>query len=242
MSFLPIAIEAHHQQSIIKNKAVIHIAVDCIIFGFDGTEMKALLVRRTFEPEQGRWSLIGGFIQADETADDAAIRVLRQLTGMTKIYMEQIYTFSALDRESSARVISISYFALININEYSEQFSHETEAKWFPLSAMPLLIFDHDKMVEKAKETLRQKVAHQPIGFELLPSKFTLQQLRLLYEAIYEMPLDKRNFIKKVLSLGILIKLQEKESSTAKKKAFYYTFDQTKYANTKAAGIRLINC
>jgi 8-oxo-dGTP diphosphatase len=219
----------------------IQVAVDCIIFGFDGNRLKALLVRRSFEPEKGNWSLIGGFIATDETPDDAAARVLLQLTGLTRIYMEQIYTFSAIDRDSSGRVISIAYFALIDIHQYNEQFDIDREARWFSLCEIPSLIFDHEKMVAKAKEILRQKVANQPIGFELLPAKFTLQQLQRLYEAIYEMPLDKRNFIKKVLSMGILNRLEEKAESTAKKKPFYYIFDPVKYSALRSSGARFIN-
>jgi 8-oxo-dGTP diphosphatase len=206
------------------------VAVDCIIFGFDGSTMKALLIKRSFAPEKGKWSLMGGFVRPNENADEAAARVLRQLTGLDEVYMEQLYTFTDVDRDSAARVISIAYFALINIADYSEQLKFEHEAKWFPLAKIPPLIFDHKKMVRKAKELLQEKVSSHPIGFELLPQKFTLPQLQSLYEAIYETPLDKRNFTKKMLSLGILHKLDEKEKESSKKGAFYYVFDSVKYA------------
>lgn len=214
------------------------VAVDCIIFGFDGTQLKALLIKRGFEPEKGKWSLMGGFVGKGESADDAANRVLYELTGINKIYMEQLYTFSDPKRDTAGRVISIAYFALINIPDYSEQLQHE--AKWFPLSKTPPLIFDHKKMVAKAKELLRQKVASHPIGFELLPRKFTLPQLQNLYEAIYEAPLDKRNFTKKILSLGILNKLDEKEKESSRKGAFYYVFDDRKYQKLEANGVKFI--
>jgi 8-oxo-dGTP diphosphatase len=188
------------------------VAVDCIIFGFDGHELKALLIKRAFEPEKGKWSLMGGFVGNNESTDEAAERVLHQLTGMSNIYMEQLYCFSDVNRDAAGRVISVAYFALINIADYSEQLQLEHEAKWFPLSQTPPLIFDHKQMVALAKERLQQKVASHPIGFELLPGKFTLPQLQNLYEAIYEEPLDKRNFTRKVLSLGILNKLDEKEN------------------------------
>lgn len=204
-------------------------AVDCIIFGFDGTQLKALLIKRAFEPEKGKWSLMGGFVGKDEGTDDAATRVLRQLTGMRNIYMEQLYTFGDVNRDSAGRVISIAYFALINIADYNEPLQREHEAKWFPVSDIPALIFDHEKLILKAKERLRQKAANHPIGFELLPPKFTLPQLQNLYEAIYQMPVDRRNFIKKIRSLGILIKLNEKERSSSRKGAFYYVFDREKY-------------
>jgi len=216
------------------------VAVDCIIFGFDGKELKALLIKRSFEPEKGRWSLMGGFVGKDESADDAAGRVLLQLTGLGNVYMEQLHCFSDVDRDTAGRVISIAYFALINIANYSEQLQPEHEAKWFYLAKTPSLIFDHQRMVELAKERLKQKVANHPIGFELLPEKFTLPQLQNLYEAIYEESLDKRNFTRKVLSLGILNKLNEKEKESSRKGAFYYIFDKAKYGKLHKEGVKFI--
>jgi 8-oxo-dGTP diphosphatase len=223
-----------------KNHQKILVAVDCIIFGFDGSHLKALLIKRGFEPEKGRWSLMGGFVGKDEDADQAATRILYDLTGMKSIYMEQLYAFSDVNRDSAGRVISIAYFALINIADYDEQLQREHEAKWFPLNKVPPLVFDHRKMVLKAKEMLRQKVASHPIGFELLPSKFTLPQLQSLYEAIYETPFDKRNFTKKMLSLGILNKLKEKEKESSRKGAFYYVFDTLKYQKLHSNGLKFI--
>jgi 8-oxo-dGTP diphosphatase len=223
-----------------KNDQKILVAVDCIIFGFDGSHLKALLIKRGFEPEKGKWSLMGGFIDKNENADDAAIRVLHELTGMKNIYMEQLHTFSDVNRDSAGRVISIAYFALINIDDYSKQLQSEHEAKWFPLNKIPALIFDHKKMVNTAKALLRQKVANHPIGFELLPQKFTLPQLQCLYEAIYEVPLDKRNFTKKMLSLGILNKLNEKERTSSRKGAFFYVFDSVKYDKLQGEGVKFV--
>src|SRR5690348_3604003 len=227
-----------------RNKYISHdrilVAVDCIIFGFDGQRLKALLIKRGFEPEQGKWSLMGGFVHADESTDAAAIRVLYQLTGMSNIYMEQLYCFSDVNRDAAGRVISVAYFALINIADYSEQLQLEHEARWFPLNDIPSLIFDHRNMVDLAKERLQQKVANHPIGFELLPGKFTLPQLQNLYEAIYEEPLDKRNFTRKVLSLGILNKLDEKEKESSRKGAFYYVFDKGKYSKLQHDGVKFI--
>lgn len=216
------------------------VAVDCIIFGFDGKELQALLIKRAFEPEKGKWSLMGGFVGKDESTDDAAGRVLMQLTGMSNIYMEQLHCFSEVSRDTAGRVISIAYFALINIADYSEQLQLEHEARWFPLTKIPALIFDHRKMVALAQESLKQKVANHPIGFELLPEKFTLPQLQNLYEAIYEEALDKRNFTRKVLSLGILNKLDEKEKESSRKGAFYYIFDKAKYGKLHKEGVKFI--
>ncbi|MFZ6013934.1 MAG: NUDIX hydrolase [Bacteroidota bacterium] len=223
-----------------KSHQKLLVAVDCIIFGFDGENLKALLIKRGFEPEAGKWSLMGGFVGQDEDADQAAQRVLHQLTGMTDIYMEQLYTFTDVNRDTAGRVISIAYFALINIADYSEQLQLEHEARWFPLNKIPPLIFDHKKMVSKAKEQLRLKVANHPIGFELLPTKFTLPQLQSLYEAVFESPLDKRNFVKKILSLGILNKLDEKEKESSRKGAYYYVFDNAKYKKLHTNGIKFI--
>ena len=223
-----------------KSHQKILVAVDCIIFGFDGNELKALLIKRGFEPEKGKWSLMGGFVGEEESAEEAASRVLFQLTGMNNVYMEQLHTFSELSRDSAGRVISIAYYALINIRDYSEQLQLEHEARWFPLSKIPPLIFDHKRMVATAKDRLQQKVANHPIGFELLPEKFTLPQLLSLYEAIYETSLDKRNFTKKMLSLGILNKLDEKEKQSSRKGAFYYVFDNVKYDKLHSSGIKFI--
>jgi len=223
-----------------KNHRKVLVAVDCIIFGFDGSHLKALLIKRGFEPEKGKWSLMGGFVNKDENADIAAAKVLYNLTGMKNIYMEQLHTFSDVNRDSAGRVVSIAYFALINIADYNTSLQAEHEAKWFPLNKMPPLIFDHKKMVMKAKEMLRQKVANHPIGFELLPQKFTLPQLQSLYEAIYESPFDKRNFTKKMLSLGILNKLNEKEKESSRKGAFYYVFDTVKYQKLYSNGLKFV--
>jgi ADP-ribose pyrophosphatase YjhB (NUDIX family) len=216
------------------------VAIDCIIFGFDGNQLQALLIKRGFEPEKGKWSLMGGFTNLDESTDEAAVRVLHQLTGMNNIYMEQLYCFSDVNRDPAGRVISIAYFALINIADYSEQLKFEHEAKWFPLDKIPDLIFDHKKMVALAKERLQQKVANHPIGFELLPEKFTLPQLQSLYEAIYGSPLDKRNFTRKILSLEILNRLNEKNKASSRKGAFYYVFDKKKYEELNHDGVKFI--
>ncbi len=223
-----------------KSQEGILVAVDCIIFGFDGHQLQALLIKRGFEPEKGKWSLMGGFVNPDESTDDAAIRVLNQLTGMNNIYMEQLYCFSNVNRDAAGRVISVAYFALINIVEYNEQLQQDHEARWFPMGKIPYLIFDHKEMMEKAKERLQQKVSNHPIGFELLPEKFTLPQLQNLYEAIYEQPLDKRNFTRKILALGILNKLNEKEKESSRKGAFYFVFDKNKYSKLHLEGVKFI--
>ena len=223
-----------------KNHDRLLLAVDCIIFGFDGKRLQGLFIKRGFEPEKGKWSLMGGFVGEDEDVDDAASRVLKQLTSLTDIYIEQLHCFGDVKRDTAGRVISIAYFSLINIADYCEQLQDDHEARWFDLEKMPNLIFDHKQMVQKAKERLKDKVATHPIGFALLPEKFTLPQLQSLYEAIYEGPLDKRNFMRKILGLGILNKLDEKDKETSRKGAYYYVFDRDKYKRLEHEGMKFI--
>lgn len=216
------------------------IAVDCIIFGFDGKTLKALLIKRGFEPEAGNWSLMGGFVKKDEAVEAAAFRILETLTGLTDIYLEQLFSFGEVNRDPGGRVVSIAYYALIKIDGHSAELMHEHNAKWFDIKRIPALIFDHKKMILLAKEQLRRKVANHPIGFELLPVKFTLPQLQNLYEAIYETTFDKRNFSRKILSLHILKKLNEKEKLLSKKGAFYYMFDHNQYKKLAKEGLKFI--
>ncbi|WP_339628647.1 NUDIX domain-containing protein [uncultured Maribacter sp.] len=205
------------------------LAVDCIIFGFDNEELKILLVQRDFEPEKGKWSLIGGFLKKEENLDKAAIRILHHLTGLNNIYMEQVYIFSKVDRDPAERTISVTYYALIDIATHDEKILKQNPIQWFNLKDAPKLIFDHSLMVEKAIARLRRRALGKPIGFELLPEKFTMRQLQKLYEAILETKLDKRNFINKVISQDILIKLDEKDMTSSKKGAYLFKFDQEKY-------------
>jgi ADP-ribose pyrophosphatase YjhB (NUDIX family) len=206
--------------------------VDCIILGFDGQELKLLLIKRAFEPQKGKWSLMGGFIQQTETFEDGAARVLKQLTGLEGVYMEQLFAFGEPGRDPVERTISIAFFALIDIHKYEKQISEDFHAEWFQVAKIPKLIFDHQKMVEMAKEKLRYKAAFHPILFELLPEKFTLPQLRNLYEGIYDAELDKRNFIRKIRSTRLLVKQKEKEKESSKKGAFYYKLDKRRYNST----------
>ncbi|MFT3705501.1 MAG: NUDIX domain-containing protein [Agriterribacter sp.] len=210
-----------------KNKMLV--AVDCIIFGFDGAHLNVLLIKRGFEPEKGKWSLMGGFVQHDETTEEAAARVLKQLTGLSNVYMEQIHAFSSIHRDPIERTISMVFSSLIDVNAYTLQLNHDYEAKWFRMNEIPALIFDHKEMLTMALEKLRYKAAFHPIVFELLPEKFTLPQLQNLYEGIYSQELDKRNFSRKLLSTGLLIKQKDKEKSSSKRGAYYFKLDKKKY-------------
>jgi len=215
-----------------------YVAVDSIIFGYDeeGRELKVLLLKRNFQPAKGEWSLMGGFLKSNEGVGEAAKRILNQLTGLSDVYMEQLYTFGELDRDPGARIISVAYFALIKINASDLELVKTHGATWIPISSMPELIFDHSAMVDRALKKLQIRARTQPIGFELLPDKFTIPQLQGLYEAIYNKTLDKRNFRRKLLSMDLLEKLEEKEKESSRKGAWYYRFDANKYEDLLKRG------
>lgn len=205
------------------------VAVDCIIFGFDGADIKLLLIQRGLKPEKGKWSLMGGFLQAGESPEQAANRVLKKLTGLEGVYLEQMAAFGEPERDPVERTLSIAYFALVDIHQYEKQLSSDYHAEWFHVKKMPELIFDHGKMVEIAKRQLRYKAALHPILFELLPARFTIPQLQILYEGIFDTNFDNRNFSRKVLSTELLIKQKEKDKANSKKGAFFYRLDKRKY-------------
>lgn len=214
------------------------LAVDCIIFGYDilEKEIKLLLIKRSFNPAKGSWSLAGGFVDKDESLDEAARRILRKLTGLKNIYLKQSFSYGATRRDPGARVISTAYSALIKIRDMNKELIEQNGAHWRSISRLPDLIFDHDEMVRKALSDLQNQVKIKPIGFELLPDKFTLVQFQELYEAIYQCEVDKRNFRKKILSMDILEKLDEKEKETSKKGAYYYKFIKKRYEKLKENG------
>jgi 8-oxo-dGTP diphosphatase len=205
-----------------------YVAIDCIIFGFDGENLKVLLIKRNFEPGKGQRSLMGGFLRNDESLDDAAKRILFELTGLQDIYLEQLYTYGDPDRDPGSRVLSVAYFAIIK-SEYLEKRNDDFDAQWYNVNKIPETIFDHRTMIDKGLKRLRRRASNEPIGFELLPKKFTIPQLRTLYEAIYQQKLDKRNFSKKIFAMDVLEKLDTKDKSNSKKGAFLYRFDEEKY-------------
>lgn len=207
----------------------IKIAVDCIIFGFNDNRLELLLIHRGFEPEIGKWSLIGEFIGNDEDLDDAANRVLYHLSGLENIYMEQVKTFGKANRDSSGRVISVTYSAMILKSDYNEDQVSKFNAKWFSIDDLPDLVFDHIDMVDLAIKRLRRRVRSTPIAFNLLPAKFTLPQLQALYEGILGEEIDKRNFRRKLAQMNFLVKLNEKDMSESRKGAYLYQFDKDLY-------------
>jgi len=212
------------------------VAVDCIVFGFDEGQLKLLLFQRPVKPLKGQWSLVGRFINPSENLDDGAKRVLFESTGLQEVFMQQMYCYGGVDRDPGGRVLSIVYIALIRVEEQDVETVENYGAHWFNFEDKPDLILDHEEMVQMALDKLRRKARYRPIGFELLPEKFTLPKLQHLYEAIYQQEFDKRNFRKKILSMGLLEKLPEKDKSGSKKGAFLYRFDKEKYETLLAKG------
>lgn len=205
------------------------VAIDCIIFGFDGRNIKLLLIKRGFEPEKGKWSLMGGFVRPDESLELASARILKKLTGLESVFMEQLHVLGDTNRDPVERTISIVHAALIDISRYEKQLTSEYHAEWFNLKEVPPLIFDHERMVNIAKKHLRYKAALHPLLFELLPAKFTIPQLQHLFEEVYETNFDNRNFSRKILSTGLLIRQKEKDKNSSKKGAYYFKLDKRKY-------------
>jgi 8-oxo-dGTP diphosphatase len=205
------------------------VALDCIVFGFDGESLKLLLIKRNFEPEEGKWSLMGGFLQQDEDLEEASNRILYDLTGLKDIYFDQIKTFGDINRDPVERTVSVCLFALINIHDHDQDAAKSNNAYWIDLEQKPHLIFDHNSMVDLALEKLRYRAALHPIGFELLPEKFTIPELQRLYEEIYGQSLDRRNFSRKILSTKLLIDTGQKNEKSATKKGILYKLDKEKY-------------
>lgn len=213
------------------------LAVDCVVFGLDDEDLKLLLIQRDAPPFQGKWALPGGFVRVDESVDDAARRELAEEAGITRVFLEQLYTFGAIDRDPRERVVSVAYYALVKLSDHRIVAATDArDAAWFAATDLPTLSFDHDRIADTALERLRGKVRYQPIGFELLPPKFTLSQLQRLYEIILERALDKRNFRKKVLGMDLLVELDEVEQDVAHRAARLYTFDKKRYRELERAG------
>lgn len=215
------------------------LTVDCVVFGFEASSaLKVLLIRRKLPPYRGKWSLPGGFVQVTESVDDAAIRELQEETGVADVFLEQLYTFGSVKRDPRERVVSVAYYALISLQEHPLQAATDaSDARWFELSELPNVGFDHREILECAIARLRSKIRYEPIGFELLPERFTLSQLQRLYEQILDRELDKRNFRKKLLKMSLLVDTGQKEINVAHRAAKLYEFDPEKYALLKQEGL-----
>lgn len=213
------------------------LTIDCAIFGFDGGELKLLLLEREKDPFKNKWALPGGFVYQEETTEDCAKRILIEKAGLRHVFLEQLYTFSDIDRDPRERVITVAYYALVHQHQYELVAGRDTvHVEWFSVGSLPRLAFDHGKIARMALQRLKGKVNYQPIGFELLNEKFTLTELQQLYEAILETTIDKRNFRKKILSMGLLNALEEKEQNVPHKAARYYSFNKKAYKELTQKG------
>ena len=205
------------------------VSVDCIIFGFDEGKLRILIGKRQMDPGRGEWSLYGGFVRSDESLDDAANRVLYDLTGLRNLYMRQVGAFGSVDRDPGERVISIAYYALINVNDYEDRLRKEHRVEWVNIDEIPQLYSDHNEMVSKALKLMRQKIKSEPIGFRLLPSLFTLTQLQHLYEAIHGEELDKRNFRKRIKEMDFIEKTELIDKKGSNRGAALFRFNKRIY-------------
>jgi 8-oxo-dGTP diphosphatase len=213
------------------------LTVDCVVFGLDDQELKVMLIQRGLPPFEGKWALPGGFVRVDETLDEAARRELQEETGLSKIFLEQLYTFSEVDRDPRERIVSVAYYALVNLRDHQVHAATDAQdAAWFGVHDVPSLAFDHAEILRLALERLRGKLRYQPVGFELLPRKFTLSELQHLYELVLERPLDKRNFRKRVLAMDLLEETDEVQQDVAHRAARLYRFDERKYRRLVKTG------
>lgn len=224
--------------SLQQSKEVIKaLSIDNLIFGLDGDELKILLVRQTDPMHQGKWALPGGWIRYDENLRDAAYRLLEELTGVRQLYLEQLKTFGRVDRFPTERVVTVAYYALVSAENYSLVAGQATaDVSWQSVSCLPDLIYDHAEIIAYGKKFLRHQVCHQPIGFNLLPEKFTLLQLQALYEAILDVTLDKPNFRRKIMKMNLLTACNEKQQGVPHRAASLYRFDPEVYKKLTESG------
>ncbi len=213
------------------------LTVDCVVFGLDDDDLKVMLIQRGLPPFQGKWALPGGFVRVDETLEEAARRELEEETGLHKVFLEQLFTFGAIDRDPRERVVTVAYYALVKLSDHKVQAATDArDAAWFGVHDAPSLAFDHATILQMGLERLRGKLRYRPIGFELLPKKFALSQLQHLYEVVLEREIDKRNFRKRVLAMDLLIETDEVQQDVAHRAARLYRFDERKYRRLAKAG------
>ncbi|MFZ2656168.1 MAG: NUDIX domain-containing protein [Victivallales bacterium] len=206
------------------------LTADCVVFGLDEEDLKVLLIQRDLEPFAGMWALPGGFVAVGEAIETTARRELLEETGLKNVFLEQLHTFSEPDRDPREHVVTVAFYALVNLSEHKVQAATDARnAAWFAIDDIPKLAFDHEKILKVAYERLKGKIRYRPIGFELLPDKFTLSHLQLMYEKILDRELDKRNFRKKILNMEIIEELNEIETDVAHRAARLYRFNKKKY-------------
>jgi hypothetical protein len=212
----------------------IFVSVDCIIFGFEQNKLKVLIGKRQMDPGRGEWSLYGGFVRNDESLDAAAQRTLLELTGLRNTYMSQVGAFGNIDRDPGERVVSVAYYALINVKDYSERLRKQHGVEWVNIEDIPPMYSDHNAMIAKARKLIQQKIKTNPVGFELLPELFTLTQLQRLYEAVNGEPLDKRNFRKRIKDMDFIEKTELIDKKTSKRGASLYRFNKKAFTEDKS--------
>ena len=213
------------------------VTVDAVVFGLDDADLKVLLIQRDGAPFEGRWALPGGFVDIAEWLEDAVRRELEEETGLKRLFLEQLYTFGAPKRDPRERVISVAYYALVKLTDHAVRAASDARnVAWFPVADLPNLAFDHEDVLEVALKRLKGKIRYEPIGFELLPEKFPLSELQRLYETVLEHPLDKRNFRKKILGMGLLRDTDEIQQDVAHRAARLYRFDQAAYRKLRKQG------
>jgi 8-oxo-dGTP diphosphatase len=214
------------------------VTADCVIFGFDGLNIKVLLIQRGIEPFKGRWAFPGGFMQMDETIEECARRELQEETGLVVNTVEQFHIFSDVNRDPRERVLTVAHYALVRLADV-EGGDDAARAQWFAQDEIPSLAFDHDRILRMALSTLKERICFEPIGFELLPEVFTMTELQNLYEAILEVKFDRRNFYNKMLKLGILAEAEPRPANATNRTPNKYRFNAEKYAELKQKGYRL---
>jgi len=213
------------------------LTVDIVLFGFDEGDLKVLLIQRDLPPFEDKWALPGGFVRVDETLEAAALRELEEETGVKNVFLEQLFSFGAVNRDPRERVVTVAYYALVKLTDHNVKAATDARnAAWFSVDETPSLAFDHREILKTALRRLKGKVRYEPIGFELLPPKFTLSELQHLYEVCLEQPIDKRNFRKKILSMGLLMETNEIQKDVAHRAARLYEFDEKKYRQLRKRG------
>jgi 8-oxo-dGTP diphosphatase len=216
------------------------LTVDCVIFGLDLEEerLKVLLIERDLEPFAGMWAIPGGFVRQGETPEAAAMRELQEETGLTDVFLEQLYTFGAPGRDPRGWIVSVAYYALVSPEKHEINATTDArQARWFPVNSLPPLAFDHADILDTALQRIRGKLTYAPIGFELLPQKFTIKQLQKLYQIVLGMKLDNRNFRKKIFSMNVLKELDEMQKGVPHRAARLYKFDERKYRQLIKRGL-----
>ena len=213
------------------------VTVDGVVFGYDEADLKVLLIQRDLAPYRGKWALPGGFVGINESLEAAVRRELEEETGIAELYVEQLYTFGESKRDPRERVISVAYYALVKLADHAVRAASDARnVAWFPVADLPALAFDHEEILEVALRRLKGKIRYEPVGFELLPEKFPLSELQRLYETLLEQPLDKRNFRKKILAMGLLADTEEIQQDVAHRAARLYRFDEAAYRRLKKDG------